>query len=215
LESWRYCHDLDEQKRNENETALLLDNSNGGNRRASAPQSKRQMLSYPELAYRGLGETGESMVKTGIALMQSGVCLTYLIFVPQNLHTSMKNIFGWNISAQFWLIVMVLIQIPLSCIRDIRKLTPTNLLANLLILYGLTTCLGFAFSTAMEPIGDDETTNSTPVENILHHYQQLIPFNKDWFLFIGTSVSMLDLVKISLFLRAQNSDGFFFFSFAA
>ena len=47
---------------------------------------KRHMLSYPELAYRALGPTGETIVKTGIAMMQSGVCLTYLIFVPQNLH---------------------------------------------------------------------------------------------------------------------------------
>jgi proton-coupled amino acid transporter len=41
---------------------------------------RRTILSYPELAYRALGSSGESMVKTGIALMQSGVCLTYRTF---------------------------------------------------------------------------------------------------------------------------------------
>jgi len=40
-------------------------------------KKRRTILSYPELAYRALGATGESVVKTGIALMQSGVCLTY------------------------------------------------------------------------------------------------------------------------------------------
>ena len=47
-------------------------------------KSKRTILSYPELAYRALGPTGETIVKVGIAAMQSGVCLNYLIFVPQN-----------------------------------------------------------------------------------------------------------------------------------
>jgi len=73
---------------------------------------------------------------------------------------------------------------PLSWIRDIRKLTPTNLLANLLILYGLVTCLGFAFSSALME-GD-----GSPLHNLLEHYGDLVPFDRDWFLFIGTSVSL-------------------------
>lgn len=148
---------------------------------------KRQVLSYPELAYRSLGTRGESIVKTGIALMQSGVCLTYLIFVPQNLHTSMNQLFGWNVSAQVWLTVMIALQIPLSWIRDIRKLTPTNLLANCLILYGLVTCLGFAVTTSAE--GDA----GGPFRNVVHHFAALRAFDKDWFLFIGTSVSVSEL----------------------
>lgn len=159
----------------------------------------RTILSYPELAYRALGTTGESMVKTGIALMQSGVCLTYrtygyivsacqrlflfsrlslctVIFVPQNLHTSALQLFGWNVRPNIWLIVMVMIQIPLSWIRDIRKFTITNLLANALILYGLITCLSFAFANM--------------AGNFLERLASLSPYQSTWFMFIGTAVSI-------------------------
>jgi proton-coupled amino acid transporter len=151
-------------------------------------------LSYPELAYQALGVRGESLVKTGIALMQSGVCLTYLIFVPQNLNTSVKTMTGFDVSPNVWLLLMVVIQVPLSWLRDIRKLTPTNLLANLLILYGLIVCLVFAFWEATTPDDEDEGTPSNPEkddngwEQLWQHFTALSPFCDDWFLFIGTSV---------------------------
>lgn len=49
-------------------------------------------------------------------------------------------------------------------IRDIRKLTPTNALANALILYGLLVCLGFAFVAAILPASSQ--TLVTLEENI-------------------------------------------------
>jgi proton-coupled amino acid transporter len=180
LESWKY--EDDKVADTTENTALLL---NGGSP-TGKPRNRRQMLSYPELAYRALGPIGESVVKAGIALMQSGVCLTYLIFVPQNLHTSMLSISSGrlDVSPKMWLIVMIVIQIPLSWIRDIRKLTPTNLLANCLILYGLMICLGYAMT-------ESATTGNGggPVRNTWDHFTDLTPFAQDWFLFIGTSVS--------------------------
>ena len=173
-------------------------------------QQRRIMLSYPELAYRALGEQGEGLVKTGIALMQSGVCLTYLIFVPQNLHTSFLLLTGWKVPPNVWLLAMILVQIPLSWIRDIRKLTPTNLLANALILYGLLTCIAFALKEAMTPldysnaVGDDDAETTTisnatrtivdpdneegPFQSLWDHLTRLPAFADGWFLFIGTSV---------------------------
>jgi proton-coupled amino acid transporter len=77
-------------------SACLLDSWKLESTKAKQPNAlpstspKRVILSYPELAYRALGKRGETMVKIGIALMQSGVCLTYLIFVPQNLKTVAK-----------------------------------------------------------------------------------------------------------------------------
>jgi len=161
-------------------TALLVD------AKATPP---RQMLSYPELAYRALGEQGEAIVKAGIALMQSGVCLTYLIFVPQNLHTSFQHLTGMNVSPNLWLIVMIGMQIPLSWIRDIRKLTPTNLLANCLILYGLLTCIGFAVKEASQPTANVDPDGAGSVQELWFHLTHLKPFADGWFLFIGTSVS--------------------------
>lgn len=170
-------------------------------------------LSYPELAKRGLGRRGESVVKVGVALMQFGVCLTYLIFVPKNLHACAKTLFRADIPADLWLILMIGIQIPLSWIQDIRRLTPTNFLANTLILYGLLTCMVFAAKKAVTAIDtktvtpeaqnisdtiDSESTevvsfqdSNGPIQNIRSHFSVLEPFASGWFLFIGTSVSVV------------------------
>jgi proton-coupled amino acid transporter len=61
-----------------------------------------------------------------------------------------KAMVGLDIAPQYWLLVMVLIQIPLSWIRDISHLTITNSIVNALILYGLITCLGFTLQEATQ-----------------------------------------------------------------
>ena len=153
----------------------------------STKTKQRMILSYPELAHRALGSTGETFVKIGIALMQSGVCLTYLIFVPQNLKTVTFILFGKDIDASYFVIVMLLVEVPMSWIRDIRKLTITNLLANALILYGLVTCLAFALSNAIK-----SESGRGPISEIVQRFANLDMFNSEgWFLFIGTSVSYM------------------------
>jgi proton-coupled amino acid transporter len=153
---------------------------------------KRIILTYPELAYRALGPTGETAVKIGIALMQSGVCLTYLIFVPQNLQTCTLILFGLEIPAYYFVVVMLIFQIPMSWIRDIRKLTITNLIANILILYGLFTCLGFAMTEAVK-----SDAGRGPLTEIAYKFVHLDQFNSSWYLFIGTSVSCSTIVSIA------------------
>lgn len=168
LDSWKF----------ESDRAAMAASLESGLKR-----SKRTILSYPELAYRALGPTGEKIVKVGIAAMQSGVCLTYLIFVPQNLHASTLHLLGLDIPPSYFMIVMLVCQIPMSWIRDIRKLTVTNLLANVLILYGLITCLGFALVNAIE-----STMGRDPFSELAYKFTHLEAFNSGWFLFIGTSV---------------------------
>jgi hypothetical protein len=136
------------------------------------------LLTYPELARRAFGG-GSAFVQIGIALMQFGVCLTYLILVPQNLVESTRALFGLEVDKGVFLVAMVAIEIPLTWIRDIRKLTPTNVLATFLIAYGLISCLAIAFSVAIKD------PDSTLVERIL----ELPTTNDTWYLFIGTSVS--------------------------
>jgi solute carrier family 36 (proton-coupled amino acid transporter) len=159
------------------------------------PHHKRTFfLSYPELAYRAFGTPFEQLVKLGITLMQSCVCLTYLIFVPQNLSTAVHLLWGGvPIAPEWFLILMIIIQVPLSFIQDIRKLTATNLLANLLILYGLIVCI--ALSLQMMTSDTDSTTNDnnrTPIRIIVDRLGNLEPFGNSWFLFIGTSVFMFE-----------------------
>ena len=182
LQSWKVESDSVNKKR------LSMNNKGYGLR-----LRKRIILSYPELAYRAFGSRGEKLVQIGISLMQSGVCLTYLIFVPQNLRTSALLLFNWNISTNWTLALMVAIQIPLSWIRDIRRLTVTNLLANILILYGLVTCLGFA----VDDMGNNEIGETGPSNSfwheVVHRAQSLPAFNPSgWFLFLGTSVLLFE-----------------------
>jgi len=169
-------------------SACLLDSWKHENlKEKRSSNTSRIILSYPELAYRALGYRGELVTKVGIALMQSGVCLTYIIFVSQNLQTCANLIWGTDLPASYFIIVMLLFQIPLSWIRDIRKLTLTNLIANILILYGLIACLSFAFEEAAS-----SKEGRPPLEEIAYKFDNLDAFNSGWFLFIGTSVLLFE-----------------------
>jgi len=66
-------------------------------------------LSYLELARQAFGSTRETLIKIGIAAMQSGVCLTYLIFVPQNFQASIQSLMGQNVSTAFFLLFMLML----------------------------------------------------------------------------------------------------------
>jgi proton-coupled amino acid transporter len=109
--------------------------------------------------------------------MQFGVCLTYLIFVPANLVASCQTLFGVIIPKPYFLVGMLLIEIPCSWIRDIRKLTPFNVLATALIAYGLLSCLAIAFWYL----------NTEKEESLLESITALPTIQSTWFLFIGTA----------------------------
>ncbi|KAL7568810.1 hypothetical protein ACA910_007226 [Epithemia clementina (nom. ined.)] len=147
---------------------------NGASADPHAPHPN--MLSYPELARRAFG-SGAVFVQFGIAAMQFGVCLTYFIFVPQNLVECTRALTGEHIDPAKFLILMVLVEIPLSWIRDIRRLTPTNILATFLIAFGLLSCLIIAVATTMKD----------PESNFVSRLTSLPPTNHNWFLFVGTS----------------------------
>lgn len=135
------------------------------------------LLTYPELARRAFGR-GAIFVQFGIAAMQFGVCLTYFIFVPQNLVECVRVLLDVQVPKVVFLVLMVALEIPLSWIRDIRKLTMTNILATFLIAYGLLSCLCIALTSTLH----SET-------NLVQRLQELPPFKDTWFLFVGTSVS--------------------------
>ncbi|CAJ1959844.1 unnamed protein product [Cylindrotheca closterium] len=164
--------------------ALLLEGSpkmygstKAGEELKQQPSEGGKLLSYPELARRAFG-SGAFCVELGIATMQFGVCLTYLIFVPQNLYEATHQLFGWEMSKTVFLVCMVLMEVPLAWIRDIRRLAFFNFIATLLVAYGLFSCVVLAF---MEIAKDPELT-------YLDRLADLPPTNPDtWILFIGTA----------------------------
>jgi proton-coupled amino acid transporter len=147
------------------------------NRQAEALDAfKPKLLTYSELARRAFGSFS-FLIEFGIAAMQFGVCLTYLIFVPANMYASCQTLFGIAIPRTYFLIGMLLIEIPCTWIRDIRRLTPFNVLATILIIYGLGSCLiiSFAYSHAQS-------------EETLHEsFSSLPAIQPAWFMFIGTA----------------------------
>lgn len=207
------------------EGSLVADN--GGRSASLTPKrlasSAMTTPSYPDLAKKAFGSRGQTVVKIGIAAMQSGVCLTYLIFVPQNMRSSCRALFAMDVSTSFFLFFMVVVQIPLSWIREIRHLTVTNALANSLIMYGLILCLGFAFQNAIIPVQNEEGQNGGedddmdngngnvedsqrgPMAELFYKFFHLNTFNSSgWFLFIGTSVLLFE-GSITLLIPLQEA----------
>jgi solute carrier family 36 (proton-coupled amino acid transporter) len=145
---------------------------------------KPTLLTYPELARRALGPYS-FFVELGIASMQYGVCLTYLIFVPQNLRECTLAMTGKAVPKVVFLAIMLLVEIPLCWITDIRKLTPTNVVATALIAYGLSSVLVLAFIRGLAREPDGELV-------FLKNFNSLPAVTNEWFIFIGTSFFMME-----------------------
>ena len=89
-----------------------------------------------------------------------------------------RAILGVTLPQTYFLVAMVFLELPLAWIRDIRKLTATNILATLLIAFGLASCLGIAL---FQDYGDS---------SLIQRVAELDPVNPETFyMFIGTSVS--------------------------
>lgn len=199
------------------------------------------LLTYPELARRAFGPYA-FLVSIGIAMLQYGVCLTYFIFVPQNLYTFFrtilihycnpdtttdemmtnhiptlwKHIFS-NATQTHYLIFMVLFQIPLAWMNDIRQLAPYNIFATILIASSLLSCVYLSIINLVPDVGKDMLNVTDPYEypydadhddhliSLWKHVSSL-PFiePKTWGLFIGTSFYVFE-GSITLLLPLQEA----------
>lgn len=179
LQCWK-AEDTRQQflaKRMEEIQFMLEKQHTDDDRRAETLRAfKPKLLTYSELAKRSFGNFSV-LIEFGIAAIQFGVCLTYLIFVPANLYASCQALFGLAIPKTYFLIGMLIVEIPCTWIRDIRKLTPFNVLATMLILYGLGSCLVISFGYA--------TTQKE--ETIVESLTSLPAIQPAWFMFIGTA----------------------------
>lgn len=166
------------------EYGSLLDGSKYNDQTLSPavePEVQGKLLTYPELARKAFGNFA-FLISGGIAGMQFGVCLTYLIFVPQNFYELFHDVFGIIVPKQLILLGMLIIEIPLCWIRDIRKLTPINILATVLIAFGLCAVLFIALFNH-DRVTDVDGNELTLIQEISH-----LPRIQDtWALFIGTS----------------------------
>jgi solute carrier family 36 (proton-coupled amino acid transporter) len=161
------------------------------------------LLTYPELARRSLGRFA-LLVDFGIASMQFGVCLSYLIFVPQNLQ---QCVHYWShrvvvVPRPVFLFCMIFIEIPLLWITDIRKLAGTNVVATLLTALGLCAVLVLAIRAATVRVvppsssddlaADDGTTAAAATWTMVTNLRAAPAITDSWFIFIGTSFFMME-----------------------
>jgi hypothetical protein len=99
------------------------------------------------------------------------------------------------------LVGMVIIEIPMSSIRNVSKLATTNVIATCLIAFGLASCLFIA--TFHDTEGENTVELGTVESDDKFYYKpsdglsiddiaktsHMSPWNDHWYLFIGTSVS--------------------------
>jgi solute carrier family 36 (proton-coupled amino acid transporter) len=162
------------------------------------------LLTYPELARRSLGPYAK-LVDFGIAAMQYGVCLSYLIFVPQNLQQCMYYYYSaYSVPRPIFLLAMVLVELPLAWLTDLRQLASTNVVATLLTAWGLCAVLVMAGMAAVQPNHDiaaaaadaaavsSASLSSSSSWAMVTNLQSAPAITDAWFLFIGTSFFMME-----------------------
>jgi proton-coupled amino acid transporter len=137
-------------------------------------------LSYPTLVGLSLGPRMSSFVSVMLMCQQFGIVLTYLIFVPTNIQKVLAAC-GLSVSMNTLIKLMVMFQIPIAWVSDISKLSVTNITANVLIFYGLLSCLAYSLFI-----------NSDPV-SVVANIPSLQPIVwETFYLFIGTSVLLFE-----------------------
>ena len=94
---------------------------------------------YGEIGQAIAGDRMRSLIMTSITLSQIGFVCAGIVFVAENLTSFLKAVFdGPSPLSTFTLVLLqVLVLIPLSFVRNIAKLGPTALVADVFILIGV------------------------------------------------------------------------------
>ena len=96
------------------------------------------MAGYSRIARDLAGKNAEFVVIFGVVSLQLGVCVTYFIFVSSNMQSVIQLVVGGpKVHLTYLIFGMTLLELPLCCIRDIRRLAPTNRVANVLVGFSL------------------------------------------------------------------------------
>jgi len=121
--------------------------------------------SYAEMMRDAFGSGGMTMLQIFIAIQQCGLCITYFVFIANNLH----QVTG--IGAQWLCIIQLVVHVPLACVRDLKSFRYTNIIATIII--GI--CVLMTVESAIQ---DD-----------VEHGKALQLFNGDRFYeFVGTAI---------------------------
>ncbi|KAI7825503.1 transmembrane amino acid transporter protein-domain-containing protein [Kickxella alabastrina] len=97
------------------------------------------IMLYGDLALKLYGRPLKYCVLVSIVLAQLGFCCAYVIFVATNMQDLWNSLTGcrYQFSAEAWIVVQLLVYIPLSFVRKIKKFASISVIGNFFILVGL------------------------------------------------------------------------------
>ncbi len=96
-----------------------------------------QGIGYQDVARLVLGSRGQVLTEFCLVTSQMGFLVGYLIFIGANAPPALHALGGPRISSSGCVLVVSLALAPLVCLRSIKKLSSSALLANLAILFGI------------------------------------------------------------------------------
>ncbi|KAJ2712743.1 hypothetical protein H4R19_002598 [Coemansia spiralis] len=101
--------------------------------------------SYGDLALKLYGRPLRYCVLVSIVLAQLGFCCAYVIFVATNMRDLWNTVTACRqqISLETWIVIQLLIYVPLSFVRKIKKFASLSMVGNLFILVGLGYLFGY------------------------------------------------------------------------
>ncbi|TDH72350.1 hypothetical protein CCR75_000998 [Bremia lactucae] len=148
----------------------------------------RTNVSYGLVGEKAFGKLGRVAVNTSLVLSQTGFCCSYLIFVEKNIGEVILAAFGIERTTASSSLTLILLQIllytPLSWVRRIEYFALTNLVADLLILFGIAYIISYTVETL-----HDAPPNSATWEN----------FNPtSWAMLLGTAVYCFEGIGLVL-----------------
>ncbi|KAL1528662.1 hypothetical protein AB1Y20_009999 [Prymnesium parvum] len=145
---------------------------------------------YGDMAQLALGKTGYIAVQTALCVAQLATCTSYYMFVSRNVRDSLELLGCHSFSSQQIIPALVIIFTPMALVKSIRHLAITNIIADLLILGGLSFVAYYA--TAVLASNDGEP--AAPVERLFNPHGFLLFLGTSCFTFEGSGL-MIPIVS--------------------
>ena len=109
-------------------------------------ETEGRQISYPDLAALLLGSYARACIQWSIVFLQLGCCVCYYIFVSENLHQVIKDVNGARVSSNLLMAAMMMFEIPMCLLRDLKVFTPFNSIANGLVAGSLLVIIWCSFA---------------------------------------------------------------------
>ena len=112
-------------------------------------------MGYQDVARACLGPYGQQLTEFCLVTSQAGFLIGYLIFIGQNTPPSLLALGGPETSSTFCVVIASIFLTPLVCLRSIKKLSSSALLADAAILFGVGTVIYYDVLYDLAPHVDD------------------------------------------------------------